>query len=49
MNAGSQTSLDVGFRAPSRCSRVSLETTFVLGVPHLVDYALRADHERGAG
>jgi hypothetical protein len=48
MNAGSQASPGVGFRDPSQHSRVLLEITFVLGVLHLVDHVLRADHKRGA-
>ncbi len=47
MNAGSQTNPGVGFRAPSRSSRVLLEITLVLGVLHLVDHLLHADHKRG--
>jgi hypothetical protein len=47
MNAGSQTNPGVGFRAPSRRSRVLLEITLVLGVLHLVDHLLHADHKRG--
>jgi len=48
MNAGSQASPGVRFRDPSQRSRVLLEITFVLGVLHLVDHVLRADHKRGA-
>ena len=44
MNVGSQPSTGAGFRAPSRRSKVLLEITFVLGVLHLVDHVLRADH-----
>ncbi len=44
MNAGSQASTSVGLRAPSRRSRVLLEITLVLGVLHLVDHVLRANH-----
>jgi hypothetical protein len=44
MNAGSQVLTGVGFRAPSQRSRVLLEITLVLGVLHLVDHLLRADH-----
>jgi hypothetical protein len=48
MNAESQASPGVGFRAPSQRSRVLLEITFVLGMLHLVDHMLHADHKRGA-
>jgi hypothetical protein len=48
MNAASQASPGVGFRGPSRRSRVLLEINFILGVLHLVDHVLRADHKRGA-
>ena len=44
MNAGSRASTGAGLRAPSRRSKVLLEITFVLGVLHLVDHVLRADH-----
>lgn len=44
MNAESQTSTGRGLHAPSRLSKVLLEITFVLGVLHLVDHVLRADH-----
>ena len=44
MNAASQTNPGAGFRAPSRRSKVLLEITFVLGVLHLADHVLRADH-----
>ena len=44
MNTESRASTDVRLSAPSRRSRVLLEITFVLGVLHLVDHVLRADH-----
>ncbi len=44
MNAESQASTGRSLRAPSRLSKVLLEITFVLGVLHLVDHVLRADH-----
>lgn len=44
MNAESQASPGMRLRAPSRRSKVLLEITFVLGVLHLVDHVLRADH-----
>lgn len=44
MNAGSQVNPGVGSLAPSLRSRVLLQITFVLGVLHLVDHVLRADH-----
>ena len=44
MNAESRASTGRDLRAPSRLSKVLLEITFVLGVLHLVDHVLRADH-----
>ena len=44
MDTESQASMGVGLCAPSRRSRVLLEITLVLGVLHLVDHVLRADH-----
>jgi hypothetical protein len=47
MNAGSETNPGVRFRGLSRPGRVLLEINFILGVLHLVDHVLRADHKRG--
>jgi hypothetical protein len=44
MNAESQVSSGVGLRAPSRHSRGLLQVVLVLGVLHLADHVLRADH-----
>ena len=44
MSIRSRASTGVGLRAPSRLSRVLLKVTFILGVLHLVDHVLRADH-----
>ena len=44
VEARSLTGTDARLRAPSRRSKILLEITFVLGVLHLVDHVLRADH-----
>lgn len=44
VDARSRADRDARLRAPSRGSKVLLEITFVLGVLHLVDHVLRADH-----